>query len=148
MHSKVKCRQINGTFLARHDRYLLCSPRSTRTPIVDGYINLPLDNLRGVTTLFIQYKHSGLESFASPVSVSTMNNETSKLRNRLMKHGWPNDRPFLFLWVTNREVTNDERAAPDKDLLWVDKGTLCEHAPLLGYRGLVPEESFRDTLDT
>ena len=116
------------------------------TPILDGYMNLRLNNLHGATTLFVQYKHSGLESSASPVSVSTMNNETSKLRNRLMKHGWPNDKRFLFLWVTNRAVTNDEGAAPDKDLFWVDKDTLCEHAPLLGYRGLVPEESSRNPL--
>lgn len=58
------------------------------TPILDGYMNLRLNNLHGLTTLFVQYKHSGLESSASPVSVSTMNNETTKLTEESADEAW------------------------------------------------------------
>lgn len=113
------------------------------TPIVDGYLNLKLNNLEGTTTLFIQYKHSALSSTTSTVNVSTMNKEYAKLKSRLKKHGWPNDRPFLFLWVTNRTVDRDEEA--NNSLLWICKESLADHAPLLGQRGLVPTEKLRES---
>lgn len=83
----------------------------------------------------MQYKHSGLASRTFDVAVSTMNSEVSKLHN-----GWQ-DRKWIFLWVTNRTVVED--ADPDCRLLWVCKATLAEHVPLLGFRGLVPQETLR-----
>ena len=116
------------------------------TPIVDGYLNLRLGAASSsdiaTKTLFIQYKHSGLESQSSAVHISHMNHEVNKLAVRLNKHGWPQDRGWIFLWVTNRDVVQD--CVPDQRLLWVDKTSLSKHAPLLGTRGLVPLEQLRE----
>lgn len=65
----------------------------------------------------------------------------TKLDARLRTHGWQEDRGWIFLWVTNREVVTDKN--PDPRLLWVEKSTLADHAPLLGTRGLVPLEVLR-----
>ena len=69
-----------------------------------------------------------------------MNAEVKKLSARLRKHKWKRE-GWIFLWVTNRDVVEDADAHPQ--LLWVDKSTLADHAPLLGTRGLVPLEKFR-----
>ena len=115
------------------------------TPIVDGYQNLRLraasSGIAVRKTMFIQYKHSGLMSRTSAVNISTMNKEVRKLAARLQKYGWPDDRGWIFLWITNRDVGKD--AKPDPHLLWVDKNTMAYHAPLLGTRGLVPWEDLR-----
>mmetsp|Transcript_5533 Transcript_5533/g.7703 ORF Transcript_5533/g.7703 Transcript_5533/m.7703 type:complete len:95 (-) Transcript_5533:859-1143(-) len=92
--------------------------------------------------MFVQYKHNNLESQTSSVHVSTMNAEVRKLDCRLQKHGWQEHRGWIFLWVTNRDVCKDED--PDPRLLWVEKSTLADHAPLLGTRGLAPLEESRD----
>lgn len=116
------------------------------TPIVDGYLNLKFQAPVGAgavsKTVFVQYKHSGLESQTSPVHVSSMNTEVRKLDTRLRKHGWQEHRGWIFLWVTNREIVRDED--PDPRLLWVEKSTLADHAPLLGTRGLAPLEELRN----
>ena len=74
------------------------------TPIVDGYLNLRLRSALSsdiaIKTLFIQYKHSGLMSQSSTVHISHMNLEVNKLAARLNKHGWPQGRGWIFLWVT------------------------------------------------
>ena len=114
------------------------------TPIIDGYQNLEFQAPAGTVskTMFVQYKHSGLESATSKIHVSTMNNEVKKLDARLTKHRWQEDRGWIFLWVTNRDVVTD--AIPDPRLLWVERSTLANHAPLLGTRGLVPLEVLRN----
>ncbi|KAL3926898.1 MAG: hypothetical protein SGBAC_013293 [Bacillariaceae sp.] len=116
------------------------------TPIIDGYLNLTFQAPAGAgvasKTVFVQYKHSGLESQTSPVHVSSMNIEVRKLDARLRKNGWQENRGWIFLWVTNREIVSD--MDPDPRLLWVDKSTLADHAPLLGTRGLAPLEELRN----
>jgi len=92
-------------------------------------------------TLFVQYKHSRLDSQTSPVHISTMNAAVNELDARLRKHNWEQHR-WIFLWVTNRDVEED--VTPDARLLWVDKSSLADHAPLLGTRGLVPLEELRE----
>lgn len=117
------------------------------TPIVDGYQNLKFETSSAVDaivrSMFIQYKHSCLRCQTSDIHVSTMNQEVMKLKSRLTKHKWPTSRGFIFLWVTNRTVVSD--VAPCRELLWVERSTLAEHAPLLGTRGLVPLEELRQT---
>jgi len=68
------------------------------------------------TTLFIQYKHSKLESNAQ-VKISEMNETVAKLEAYLSGPGskWGN-RPWIFLWVTNRAFV-DDAATPHPKLL-------------------------------
>ena len=108
------------------------------TPLIDAFLNLLLHRR---TTMFIQYKHSGLSSRTSPVHVSTMNQSVTLLGRRLAACGWSEDQEWILFWVTNRAVIHD--VTPDDKLLWVDKSVLASHAPLLGRRGLVPHESLR-----
>ena len=49
-------------------------------------------------------------------------------------------RQWAFLWVTNRKVDTDAAIGPHEKLLWVGRDELCEHAPLIGMRGLVAVE--------
>jgi hypothetical protein len=108
------------------------------TPIIDSFLSIDLQTTgtnQQRTTLFIQYKHSGLES---ETSVSTMNNQVKKWANRLSQCGWSEHQEWIFLWVTNRKVVED--AVPYEKLLWVSRAELMDHAPLLGTRGLVPAE--------
>ena len=116
------------------------------TPVIDAFVNLRLKagtaGRPRSTTLFIQYKHSGLDSRDSAVNVSTMNQSVTLLAGRLKKHGWPKKQDWILLWVTNREVERD--VEPNEKLLWVDKASLAKHAPLLGRRGHAPLESLRE----
>jgi hypothetical protein len=108
------------------------------TPIIDSFLNIDLQTTgtnQQRTTLFIQYKHSGLES---ETSVSTMNYQVNMLANWLAECGWSEHQEWIFLWVTNRKVVED--ALPHDKLLWVSRAELMDHAPVLGSRGLVPIE--------
>ena len=114
------------------------------TPIIDSFLNINLETTapnQQRTTLFIQHKHSGLESATSATSVSMMNNEVQKLAKHLAQCGWSEHQEWIFLWVTNREVVKNE--VPHDKLLWVSRAELMDHAPLLGTRGLVPTEVLR-----
>jgi hypothetical protein len=114
------------------------------TPIIDSFLNIDLETTAANqqrTTLFIQHKHSGLESATSAISVSMMNNEVQKLAKRLAQCDWSEHQEWIFLWVTNREVVKN--AIPHDKLLWVSRAELMDHAPLLGTRGLVPTEVLR-----
>ena len=94
------------------------------------------------TTLFVQYKHSKLDSDAQ-VKISQMNETVAKLEIYLsgQESEWGH-RPWIFLWVTNRAIVADED--PHSRLLYVGKDNLIEHAPLIGRRGLVPQETVRN----
>ena len=114
------------------------------TPIIDGHVNLSVgQSSRPVLamTLFLQYKHSVSLVGSEAVKVSLMNQAVTALRERLSRHLWPMARQWALLWVTNRSVIID--AEPDAQLLWVGREQLCEHAPLIGMRGLVAVEEFR-----
>jgi hypothetical protein len=117
------------------------------TPVIDGYQNLKFAGSSSTTvsttlsTMFIQYKHSALQSNTSDVNVSSMNAEVLKLHRLLLQYEWPEDREWFFLWITNRKVVPD--TTPDSRLLWVEQSTMVNHAPLLGFRGLVPTEDLR-----
>jgi len=119
------------------------------TPIIDAYVNLKLSGGEGslpvgagmvdeTTTLFIQYKHSKLESDAQ-VKISEMNDTVTKLETYLSgsESNW-GGRRWIFLWVTNRAIVDN--ATPHPNLLWVGKDNLIEHSPLIGRRGLIPKE--------
>lgn len=129
------------------------------TPVVDAYVNLKLYHdqqkvgatavaaaaaaiAAGIATLFVQYKHSKLES-KSQIKVSEMNHEVTKLETYLSEPGsnWCG-RPWIFLWVSNRAIVND--VDPHPNLLWVGRDQLIEHAPLIGRRGLIPVEEERN----
>lgn len=127
------------------------------TPIIDAYVNLELRDegtpaaaaaassaaaatVDKATTLFVQYKHSKLES-DSKVKVSEMNETVKKLATYLSGPGKWGGRPWIFLWVTNRTIVND--TTPHPNLLWVGKDKLIDHAPLIGRRGLIPKEKER-----
>lgn len=70
----------------RHKTAILQCPSSSRWDSHCGPVS-KLEPWRAPepTTLFMQYKHSGLASRTSDVAVSTMNSEVSKLHNRLKK---------------------------------------------------------------
>ena len=72
-----------------------------------------------------------------------MNAAVTKLKETLGKHGWPKSREWIFLWVTNHHLVNTD-VEPDEKLMWVGRHELCENAPLIGMRGLVPLEEGRD----
>jgi hypothetical protein len=126
------------------------------TPIIDAYVNLKLRDkgtlvaapasraaaatVDETTTLFIQYKHSKLESDAQ-VKVSEMNEAVKKLETYLSGPGKWGQRPWIFLWVTNRAIVDGAIHHPN--LLWVGKDKLVDHAPLIERRGLIPEEEER-----
>lgn len=115
------------------------------TPIIDAYVNLSVGDNNDETTLFIQYKHSK-ECSDSTVKVSFMNSEAERLEEKISKSSW-DQRSWLFLWVTNREVNKDTDDV-HKNLIWVGKDALIEHAPLIGGRGLVSGNDFvRDEID-
>ncbi|CAJ1957011.1 unnamed protein product [Cylindrotheca closterium] len=100
----------------------------TGTPIIDGYVTLDVGN-EGLT-IFLQL------SSPSKVRVSQMNEEVKKLDFAIGRHRkWEPERQWILLWITNREVDIDSTA--DERLLWVDKGSLTGHCPLIGNRGLV-----------
>ena len=116
------------------------------TPIIDAHLNLrlkgndgPNQNEYGDVVLFVQYKHSKLESDTT-VKVSEMNTAVELLSSRLKRYQWKGE--WLFLWVSNRNVIEDTKN-PDPHLLWVGKNELVKHAPLIGRRGLVPYEMVR-----
>lgn len=121
------------------------------TPIIDAYVNLKLRDegtlaaaaatVDETTTLFVQYKHSKLESDAQ-VKVSEMNETVTKLETYLSGPGKWGGRPWIFLWVTNRAIV-DNATTPHPNLLWVGKDKLIDHAPLIGRRGLIPKEEER-----
>ena len=116
------------------------------TPIIDAYFNLIARDFlnadeRGLT-VFIQYKHSTQIDASANIKVSDMNAAVTKLKETLSKYGWPKSQEWIFLWVTNRLVNTD--VEPDEKLLWVGRHELCENAPLIGMRGLVPLEEGRD----
>lgn len=71
-----------------------------------------------------------------------MNGAVAKLESYLSgtESNWGH-RPWIFLWVTNREIVDD--AVPHPRLLWVGKDKLIDHAPLIGRRGLIPLEEER-----
>lgn len=115
------------------------------TPIIDGHINLTLGNAGdatgdGAVTLFMQYKHKKLES-KTQVKVSEMNAAVQLLESRLKTSKWQGG-DWLFLWVSNRQVVVDMENT-DHRLLWIGKDDLVKHAPLIGRRGLVLEETDR-----
>lgn len=115
------------------------------TPIIDGHMNITLSNAGdaagdSAVTLFMQYKHKKLES-KTQVKVSEMNAAVQLLESRLKASDWQ-EREWLFLWVSNREVVVDMEIT-DGRLLWVGKNDLIKHAPLIGRRGLVLEETCR-----
>jgi hypothetical protein len=126
------------------------------TPIIDAHLNLRLkpvpdssstaganqsEELAPVpVVLFIQYKHSKLGA-GTVVKVSDMNAEVRLLESRLRQCAWSGGE-WLFLWVSNRKIDVDVGA--DARLIWVGKSELEMHAPLIGRRGRVPVESYRD----
>lgn len=115
------------------------------TPIIDAHFNLIVEPFangvgRGLT-VFKQYKHSVEVNASVKVKVSEMNAQVIKLKELLARHSWPSSQEWVFLWVTNRLVNLD--AEPDEKLLWVGREELCEHAPLIGMRGLVGVEDKR-----
>ena len=75
------------------------------TPIIDAHLNLrlkgndgPNQNEYGDVVLFVQYKHSKLESDTT-VKVSEMNTAVELLSSRLKQHQWKGE--WLFLWVSS-----------------------------------------------
>ncbi|CAB9511248.1 expressed unknown protein [Seminavis robusta] len=117
-------------------------------PITDAHFNLNVERVandpqQGMT-VFMQYKHS-VDERGTTVKVSEMNGAVETLRGRLANHGWPRDREWLFLWVTNRSVEVDVPA--NEKLLWVGREELFEHSPLIGMRGLVVDEQSREVND-
>lgn len=118
-------------------------------PITDAHFNLNVERVandpqQGMT-VFMQYKHSVDLEADTTVKVSAMNGAVETLRGRLAKHGWPREREWLFLWVTNRSVVVDVPA--NENLLWVGREELFEHSPLIGMRGLVAVEQSRGVDD-
>ena len=119
----------------------------TGTPIIDAHFNLNVERVANEgeqgLTVFLQYKHSVKLDATDMVKVSTMNEAVIKLEERLRRSGWPMSRQWVFLWVTNRKVDMDAAVGPHEKLLWVGREELCEHAPLIGMRGLVAVEDDR-----
>jgi hypothetical protein len=113
------------------------------TPLIDAYLNLELVNndpsclgLKVPTTLFIQYKHTSIDTGALHIKVSAMNAHTEKLSKTLEEQGWDTKtQNWLILWVSNRPILED--VIPHSRLLWVGRDNLEQHAPLIGRRGLV-----------
>ena len=120
------------------------------TPIIGAHLNLRLTRNDGpnrngyvYVVLFVQYKHSKLESDTN-MKVSEMNAAAELLSSRLKQHEWK--REWLFLWVSNRNIIEDTND-PHPHLLWVGKNELVKHAPLIGRRGFVPSEDVRKDED-
>ena len=114
------------------------------TPIIDAHLVLNLGKTDGSqnaedVVLFIQYKHSKLES-KTTVKVSDMIQACKSLDERLKLCHFQS--PWLFLWITNRKIDNDVKNS-DSRLLWVGREQFVKHAPLIGRRGLVTVEPCR-----
>ena len=108
-------------------------------PIFDAYVDV------GGYYLFLQYKHSALESSTSH-KTSTMLERATLLEAALStgSKAWKTrykERRVVFVWVTNAPVVEDEKITAEHNVFYIGAEQLVEHvgAEFAG-RGLVVQE--------